>query len=153
MTKEAGITYLQPVSEPVAYQERQTLSVNEWSDWYPCAFRTPDQRTEMTVDHITYQWRPVYDTPPAALLLEQEFGWLLEYRPDTINVNNIYWLGRDLFATADAFKALRFGTKADAEAFLKLFIGLVRTLGNGDDWSAVEHCFVIEAAHNIGEKK
>ena len=68
-----------------------------------------------------------------------EYGWLLEYRPDVSS--NVYWLGRNLRAEFDAFEALRFGTKADAEAFLKLMIGPVRQLGDGSDWLAVEHAF------------
>jgi len=68
-----------------------------------------------------------------------EYGWLLEYRPDVSS--NVYWLGRNLLAEFNAFEALRFGTKADAEAFLKLMIGPVRQLGDGSDWLAVEHAF------------
>ena len=49
--------------EPVAFQERQTLSANKWSDWYPTTWRTPDQRTEMVIAGITYQWRALYLHP------------------------------------------------------------------------------------------
>jgi hypothetical protein len=56
-------------TEPVAWQERQSFNVG-WSKWYYCDSRLPSSRTERVVDHITYQWRPLYAQPKAELVQE-----------------------------------------------------------------------------------
>jgi hypothetical protein len=59
-----------PVQGPVAWQERQARRmsqgvVTEWTNWYPCRHRTIDEAREEASDHIPYEWRPLYTTPPA----------------------------------------------------------------------------------------
>jgi hypothetical protein len=39
--------------------------VTEWTNWYPCRHRTIDEAREEASDHIPYEWRPLYTTPPA----------------------------------------------------------------------------------------
>jgi hypothetical protein len=58
-----------PVQEPVAWQERQARRmshgvVTEWTNWYPCRHRTIDEAREEASDHIPYEWRPLYTSPP-----------------------------------------------------------------------------------------
>jgi hypothetical protein len=56
------IASMEAQPEPVAWQERQSFNVG-WSKWYYCDSRLPSSKTEMVVDHITYQWRPLYAQP------------------------------------------------------------------------------------------
>ena len=71
-----------PVQEPVAWQERQARRmsngvVTEWTNWYPCRHRTIDEAREETSDHIPYEWRPLYTTPPATQ--HEPNGWAISY--------------------------------------------------------------------------
>ena len=55
--------------EPVAWQERQARRmkdgvVTEWTNWYPCRYRTIDEARAEACDHIPYEWRPLYTHPP-----------------------------------------------------------------------------------------
>jgi len=55
----------QEQGEPVAWQERQARRmqdgvVTEWTNWYPCRYRTIDEAQEEACDHIPYEWRPLY---------------------------------------------------------------------------------------------
>jgi len=58
----------QEQGEPVAWQERQARRmqdgvVTEWTNWYPCRYRTIDEAQAEACDHIPYEWRPLYTTP------------------------------------------------------------------------------------------
>jgi hypothetical protein len=55
--------------EPVAWQERQARRmkdgvVTEWTNWYPCRYRTIDEARAEACDHIPYEWRSLYTHPP-----------------------------------------------------------------------------------------
>jgi len=55
--------------EPVAWQERQAKRISdgvvtEWTNWYPCRYRTIDEARAEACDHIPYEWRPLYTHPP-----------------------------------------------------------------------------------------
>jgi hypothetical protein len=58
----------QEQGEPVALQERKAVRmqdgvVTEWTNWYPCGYRTIDEARAEACDHIPYEWRPLYTTP------------------------------------------------------------------------------------------
>ena len=58
----------QEQGEPVAWQERQAKRMKdgvviEWTNWYPCRYRTIDEAQAEACDHIPYEWRPLYTTP------------------------------------------------------------------------------------------
>lgn len=60
---------VQPEHEPVAWQERQAKRmsdgvVTEWTNWYPCRYKTIDEARAEASDHIPYEWRPLYTHPP-----------------------------------------------------------------------------------------
>ena len=69
----------QEQGEPVAWQERQAKRMKdgvviEWTNWYPCRYRTIDEAQAEACDHIPYEWRPLYTTPqpaPKPLMLEK----------------------------------------------------------------------------------
>jgi len=73
--KQAALDYViamlvakQEQGEPVAWQERQAKrmqdgAVTEWTNWYPCRYRTIDEAQAEACDHIPYEWRPLYTTP------------------------------------------------------------------------------------------
>ena len=61
--------------EPVAWQERQAKRmsdgvVTEWTNWYPCRYRTIDEARAEACDHIPYEWRPLYTHPPVPDVVE-----------------------------------------------------------------------------------
>ncbi len=61
----------QEQGEPVAWQERQARRmqdgvVTEWTNWYPCRYKTIDEARAEACDHIRYEWRPLYTTPQPA---------------------------------------------------------------------------------------
>jgi len=54
--------------EPVAWQERHAKRmkdgvVTEWTNWYPCRYRTIDEAQAEASDHIPYEWQPLYTHP------------------------------------------------------------------------------------------
>jgi hypothetical protein len=64
-------------AQPVAWQERQARRmrdgvVTEWTDWYPCRYRTIDEARAEACDHIPYEWRPLYTAPPPRQPLTDE---------------------------------------------------------------------------------
>ena len=63
-----GLNPKQEQGKPVAWQERQAKRmtdgvVTEWTNWYPCPYRTIDEAQAEACDHIPYEWRPLYTTP------------------------------------------------------------------------------------------
>ena len=87
----------QPEQEPVAWQERKAKRmhegvVTEWTNWYPCRYRTIDEAKAEACDHIPYEWRPLYTTPPqpepvidksAAVRIATSLGWKPKRKPLT----------------------------------------------------------------------
>jgi hypothetical protein len=69
----------QEQGEPVAWQERQARRmqdgvVTEWTNWYPCRYRTIDEAQAEACDHIPYEWRPLYTTPQQNLRGSLDYG-------------------------------------------------------------------------------
>lgn len=66
---DSGFISIVEQVEPVAWQERQAKRmsdgvVTEWTNWYPCRYRTIDEARAEACDHIPYEWRPLYTHPP-----------------------------------------------------------------------------------------
>ena len=73
--------------EAVAWQERQAKrmkdgQVTEWSNWYPCRYRSIDEAKNAACDQIPYEWRPLYTAPqpqpkqePFGYFRAEPFGW------------------------------------------------------------------------------
>ncbi len=72
-----------PAAEPTAWQERQQLSPSEWTHWYECKARSATDPRSKDSGGILYEWRPLYDHPPAAPQAAEPakpFGWYGESR-------------------------------------------------------------------------
>jgi len=82
----------QEQGEPVAWQERQARRmqdgvVTEWTNWYPCRYRTIDEAQAEACDHIPYEWRPLYTTPQQRTWVEltsQEYDDIYNSNKDNI---------------------------------------------------------------------
>jgi len=87
----------QEQGEPVAWQERQARRmqdgvVTEWTNWYPCRYRTIDEAQAEACDHIPYEWRPLYTTPQQR---KQEQGEPVAWRGYNWGHSPDDWVYRD----------------------------------------------------------
>lgn len=96
-----SLTTQQEQGEPVAWQERQARRmqdgvVTEWTNWYPCRYRTIDEAQAEACDHIPYEWRPLYTTQQQRKPLTEE--QLIDLWPSLIMHQHTYAFARAIEA-------------------------------------------------------